>query len=49
MGVQKSSMVGFFCFTEGELLIFCFAPPYGKNKKSDRNINMLLRTVKIFL
>ena len=49
MGVQKSSMVGFFSFTEGELLIFCFAPPYGKNKKSDRNINMLLRTVKIFL
>lgn len=26
MGVQKSSMLGFFYFTEGELLIFALHP-----------------------
>ena len=26
VGVQKSSMLGFFCFTEGELLVFALHP-----------------------
>ena len=33
MGVQKSSMLGFFYFTEGELLIFALHPLMGKIKK----------------
>ena len=33
MGVQKSSMLGFFYFTEGELLIFALYPLMGKIKK----------------
>lgn len=33
MGVQKSSMLGFFYFTEGELLIFALHPLIGKIKK----------------
>ena len=33
MGVQKSSMLGFFYFTEGELMIFALHPLMGKIKK----------------
>ena len=42
-------MLGFFYFTEGTLLIFCFAPPYGKNQKVDRFIKRLQRKIKLFL
>ena len=33
MGMQKSSMLGFFYFTEGELLIFALHPLMEKIKK----------------
>ena len=33
MGVQKSSVLGFFYFTESELLIFALHPLMGKIKK----------------
>ena len=33
MGVQKSSVLGFFYFTESELLIFTLHPLMGKIKK----------------
>lgn len=33
MGVQKSSMLGFFYFTKGALLIFDLHPLMGKIKK----------------
>ena len=49
IGVQKTSIFGFFYFTEGTLLIFCSAPPYGKNQKVDRFIKRLQRKIKLFL
>ena len=49
MGLQKSSMLGFCYFTEGELLIFALHPPYGKNQKVDRFIKSLQRKIKLFL
>ena len=48
MGVQKSSMLGFFYFTEGALLFFALHPPYGKNQKVDRFIKRLQRKIKLF-
>ena len=49
MGVQKASIFGFFFFTECTLLIFCSAPPYGKNQEVDRFIKRLQKKIKLFL
>lgn len=48
-GGAKVLNIRIFYFTEGMLLIFCSAPPYGKNQKVDRFIKRLQRKIKLFL
>ena len=47
VGVQKSSMLGFFCFTEGELLVFALHPLM-ERIKNQIEISIYCREQSIF-